>query len=189
MSPQLTPQQVAALKAAIAADVAMNAQSNNDDGNVEVSRLLNLPAVPDFLVWDTAASTNAINDAINYANYTPNDAADNTVMQSNRLLQVNVKQMNLQNMIAFRPSVDASRSNIRKALMDATTALPTGNNGALKDAGGVSGANVLAACQRKASVAEKILAGAPATTGPSTANLLTAQGTITPAEVQAARLS
>jgi hypothetical protein len=47
----LTSAQATALKAAIIADGALNAQPNNSDGNSAIAAAMNLPASPDFWVW------------------------------------------------------------------------------------------------------------------------------------------
>jgi hypothetical protein len=47
--------------------------------------------------------------------------------------------------------------------------------------------NVLAACTRSATNAEKILAGAQETTGTVTANVLGYEGPVSPSDVQQAR--
>lgn len=183
----LTPAQNSALKADISADPVLSAIPNTADGAYEIAAAYNLLAAVDFMVWRTDAPTLSIFDAITWANYTPNDPPDATVIFTNRTLLAQTKQMNLQNMLTSRSQIDASKSNIRAGLRDAVIALPTGTNGAMTSAGGTSGATVLAACMRKALRIEKLFAGANATTGPATAALLVYEGQIQYSDIQAAR--
>ena len=128
--------------------------------------------------WNTATPVSSILDAITWTAYTPSDVADGTVIQTNRIAIVATKQMNMQNMMAFRDTIDASKAGIRAGLRDAVIALPTGVNGALISAGGASGVNVLNACTRLSSRLEVLFASAPVTTGPVSAVNYTVQGTI-----------
>jgi hypothetical protein len=128
--------------------------------------------------WNTATPVSSILDAITWTAYTPTDAADGTVIQTNRIAIVATKQMNMQNMMAFREELDASKPGIRAGLRDAVIALPTGANGALISAGGASGVNVLNACTRLSSRLEVLFASAPVTTGTVSAVNYTVQGAI-----------
>ena len=166
-----TATQKAAIKADIIANTDLNSIINNEDGAFAIAFLYNLPASPDFLVWNTNAAVKDIFDAITWANYTPTDAADNTATQTNRLLAVQTKQMNLQNMLQGRDSIDAGKANIRTGLRDAVIALPSGVGGASVSAGGASGVTVLTACTRKSTRLEKLLSTGSAQTGTVTANL------------------
>jgi hypothetical protein len=137
-------------------------------------------------VWRTDAPVQGIYDAINWSAYTPTDAPDNTVLYTNRLLNIQTKQMNLQNILQGGSTVDASKANLRAGLRDAVIALPSGASGSSISAGGSGGAAVLAACIRKATRIEKLFATQSATTGPTTANLLTFEGAISSDDVQQA---
>lgn len=186
----LTSAQLTALKTAIVANPTWNAQPNNADGNFEVARLLSLTASPTFTVWRTDAPTTSIFDAIDFTKYTPNDAADNTATFTNRALLAQTKQMNLQMMLQGRASINASLVNVRAGLRDAVIAVPTGTSGALTAPGGASGVNVLNACTRSATEAEKILATASQasdTTGTVTARVMGFEGSVTAQDVETAR--
>lgn len=183
----MTPQQLAALKAAIVADSALNSQPMTSDGAFAIAAALNAPSNPAANVWRPDASVQAINDAIDYTKYTPTDAADNTVTYSNRLLLVQTKQMNLQNMLIGRDTVDASRSNVRSALRDAVINLPTGASGANVSAGGASGVNVMNACVRQGKRIEIVMKTGDATTGGVTAAVMGFEGDVSYQEVEQAR--
>ena len=127
-----------------------------------------------------------IGRVLDTATFTQTDAVDGTATQTNRLLAVQTKQMNLQSMLQGRDTVNASKANVRAGLRDAVISLPTGAAGASLSAGGAGGATVLAALTRSATLGEKIPAGAPAQTGPTTATLLQHEGPILYQEVVAA---
>ena len=128
-----------------------------------------------------------IYDAIDWSKYTPSDAADGTAIQTNRLLSIQAKQMNLQNMLQGRDTIDASKANIRAGLRDAVTQLPAGASGAMVASGGTSGSAVLAACMRKATRFEKLFSTGPVTTGSTSANLLVLEGQLSSDDAQTAR--
>ena len=189
----LTTAQLNALRAAIDANPTWVAFPQNSDGYFGLAQVLNVRAVPDFKVWRTETPVTSIIDAITWSNYTPNDVvagADTDPLLTRKigwLLTVQTKQMNLQLMLQGRQALDCSRANVRAGLRDAVIAVPTGAGGANTSPGGASGVNVLNACTRLATEAEKILAGAQETTGSVTANVLGFEGALSPADVQAAR--
>jgi hypothetical protein len=183
----MTPAQNALIKADILASADMNTLANNSDGNYEIARLYNLPSTTD--VWRTEAPTRAIFDAITWANFTPTDVADGTATYTNRILAVQTKQMNLQNMLIGRESIDASKANIRAGLRDAVIQLPTGTGGAMTSAGGSSAVTVLTACVRKATRLEKLLASAPVTTGTVSAGVMGFEGNVSYTDITEARNS
>jgi hypothetical protein len=186
----LTTLQLSALKAAILADGTLSAYPNTIDGNLDMaSQKLNVTASPSFKVWSTRVPVSDIFDAITWSNYTPADAADASVTFSNRLMVINVKQMNLQNMVIGRDFVNASKSNIRAGLRDAVIQLPSGASGAAVSAGGASGVTVLTACLRDALLIEKILTAGSQTTGTVAADVMGFEGQISGADVAAARNS
>ena len=183
----LTQAQKTTLANYISNDPTLSAFPNNSDGAFAIAALLNQTAAPAFAVWRTDAPVAAILDAIDWTKFTPADTADNTTTYLNRTMLIQVKQMNLQTMLQGRANVDASKANVRAGLRDAVISLPSGAAGAATTAGGVGGTNVLNACTRSALLIEKVLAGAPATTGPVTANLLDWEGAIGYQDVLAAR--
>lgn len=187
MGSQLTPEQLQTLKAGILADPELAAEPMDSNGSFAIMNKLNMLANPVVTAWRTDAPTSAIMDAIDWTKYTPTDNADNTATYTNRLLLVQTKQMNLQNIIVGRETVDASKANVRAGLRDSVIALPTGTNGASTSAGGASAVNVMNALTRPITRGEKIFMGAEVTTGTVTARLLTFQGDLTHFDVQEAR--
>lgn len=185
----LTPAQKAIVKAYIDADPVLSAFPPIIDGSYEIAKALNLYPAADFMAWNTSTPVKAIYDAISWEKYTPTDAADGTAIYTNRVLAIQTKQINLQNMLQGRDYIDATKANIRAGLRDAVIQLPAGAAGALVTAGGTSGTTVLTACTRKSNVIEKLLAVGNATTGSVTANLLVFEGAISPDEVQDARVN
>lgn len=186
----LTTQQLATLKAAIIADGTLNAYPNTTDGNLDMaSEQLNKLASPDFLIWNSRTPVQAVFDSIDWSKYTPTDAVDSTVLYSNRLLMIQTKQMNLQNILVGRDTVDATKLNLRAGLRDSVIQIPAGASGANVAAGGASGSTTLAACSRKALLIEKILTTGAASTGTTTFDLPGYEGQISGADVAAARNS
>lgn len=181
--------QLGVLKAAILADPVLAAFPMNSDGAFSIAAALNLPSSPAVDVWRTDAQVAEITDAINWDKYTPTDVADSTALFTNRMLQTQTKQMNLQLMLQGKETLNCSKANIRAGLRDAVIAVPTGASGAVVSPGGSSGATVLAACIRNSLRVEAILAGVDATTGSTTAKLLGYEGAISYQDVAAARAS
>ena len=123
-------------------------------------------------IWRTDAPVDAILDSIDWSKYTPADAADTTVIFTNRMLAIQTKQMNLQNMIIGRDFLNTAKPNIRAGLRDAVIAVPAGVSGASVSPGGPGGATVLAICLRKATNVEVVLSTTTnGTTGPTTARV------------------
>lgn len=189
----LTNAQLTTLKAAINGNPTWAAYPQNGDGYFNLAQVLNITASPAFKVWRTDTPVASIIDAINWANYTPNDAiadadsGDLLQRKNGRLLTSQTKQMNLQLMLQGRDKLDCSKATLRAGLRDAVILVPTGAGGANTSPGGASGVNVLNACTRAATEAEKILAGAQETTGTVTANVLGFEGKLTGQDVEAAR--
>lgn len=189
----LTTTQLQALKTAINANPTWAAYPMGADGYFALAQVLNAQAAPTFTVWRTDAPVANIIDAITWANYTPNDAvgsADTDPLLSRKigwLLTAQTKQMNLQLMLQGRDTLNCSKATLRAGLRDAVILVPTGTGGANTSPGGASGVNVLNACTRPATEAEKILAGATESTGSVTASVLGFEGALTGQDVEAAR--
>jgi len=192
----LSPAQLAALKSAIVANPTWSAYPTTSDGHYALAAALNQPASPTFSVWRTNCSTAAISDAINWAVYTPTDTISEAdtdpaiTRRVARLLIIQVKQMNLQIMTQGRETVNTSLPNVRGGLRDAVIQVPSGASGANTSPGGASGVNVLTACTRNATEAERILATPSSgsdTTGSVTARVLGFEGAVTPTDVESAR--
>lgn len=194
----LSASQLAALKADIIAAsdqacVDLEADPTNADKAFAVKDLYNLLASPDSFVWQTTAPVRDVFDAITWANYTPQDAVpasgDAIHVFNARMLVIQTKQMNLQNMLVGRVTLDASKANIRAGLRDAVINLPAGTNGASVTAGGASGATVMNALTRKATRVEKLLITSSPSTGGVTAGVMGFEGLLTPDDVLAAMAS
>jgi len=183
----MTPAQLQALNTAINATPAWSAIPNNDDGHFALAALLNQAASPAFPVWRSEVPVESLIDGIDGAKYTPTDVPDATATFTNRLLAIQTKQMNLQNLIVGRATLNCSKTNVRAWLRDAVIQVPAGANGANVNPGGTNGGTVLALCTRSATSGEKVLAGAQETTGGVTANVLGYEGQISPSDVQQAR--
>ncbi len=161
--------------AAVQADPTANGHRTAGD-MFSLLAWLNTPG--SVTVWKTNARVDDIIDSITWANYTPNDHADNTTTYLNRTLLSQIKQMNLQLMLQGRQTLDCSKANLRSGLRDAVIQLPTGSGGAMTTAGGASGATTLGVCTRAATRAEGILAAAAQTTGTVVAQILTFEGMV-----------
>jgi len=185
----LTLAQLQAIKADIAANPDLAAFPEGSDGAFDMAVAYNLPPAVPMSVWQTAVPVEAIFGAINWSAYTPVDTADGTVLFQNRLLVIQTKQMNLQNMLTGRTKIDASKDNIRAGLRDAVIAIPAGAGGASVSPGGASGVNVLNVCVRPATRAEKLLNTGSLTTGTVTAFGLGFEGKFTQQIIEEARAS
>lgn len=183
----LTSAQLATLKAAILADPVFSTYPLTSGTSYEIAVAFNQLASPTFNVWRTEAPVKYIYDAIDWSKYTPVDAAAENMIGLQRLMIIQTKQMNLQNLLIGRDTVDASKSNTRGGLRDAVIALPAGAAGANVTAGGSSGVNVLNACIRPATRAEKLFTLGPATTGTVTADIMGFEGLLSQDDVQQAR--
>lgn len=192
----LTVPQQQALKAAITANPTWAAYPTTGDGPTDLAAVLNTTAAPAFPVWRTDCRAASILDAITWASYTPNDrvgTAETDPLLTRKmgwLLEIQVKQMNLQIMTQGRDTLNMSLPNVRGGLRDAVIQVPSGASGAFTSPGGASGVTVLTACVRNATEAEKILATASQgsdTTGTVTARVLGWEGRLSAADVEQAR--
>lgn len=178
----LTSAQLTTLAADIAADGALAAQPLNSDGAFAIAAAYNATASPDYYVWNPRVDVQDIEDAVVWANFTPQDAPDGTATWTNRALACQGKQFNLQLMIAGKTTLDATKPGKRTGLQDALTSIPSGASGANKTGGWNAVQLVLS---RKATRGEKLFAtGTGSQASPATMAVV---GQITLADVQAAR--
>lgn len=189
----LSPAQLTTLRADIIADPVLNAKSLSDDGANDIMLAYNAPAAPAFNVFRTNVPIVDIRDKVTWQNFTPADAPDATVIWTNRALECQGKQFNLQLLFGTGLTFDASKINLRAGLNDATTNIPAGAGGAA-----VSGGwnNILPILRRLATRAEHLFAGQTsgvgvtgtdplgATTNPA---LMGFEGAVTLDDVKAAR--
>ena len=174
----LTSAQLATLKASIASNSGTLATAIAQRDGPVISAFYNAIASPAFSVWRTNVKSQEIFDTITWANFTPNDAADGTAIFTNRLLVIQTKQMNLQNMLIGRDIVDMSKSNIRAGLRDAVISLPAGTGGASVSAAGASAVTLLTVCVRNSTVGEKLFTLGSQTTGTVTADVMGFEGNL-----------
>ena len=204
----LTPAQLAALKANIAANtaqvggVAINALPQTPDNAFAVAAWYNLEAAGPFVVWRDLPMEDVLN-LVTFANMTPLDAvpsvtslpANPTAAQNatynNQVAALHIwngranlcqsKQFNLQNLTLGRSTAPMRRSVYRAGLQDCLTNIPSGAAGATLAANWVG---VRDGAKFNATNAEKVFAtGAGTTAAPAD---LSFEGAITGDEVQAA---
>lgn len=199
----MTPAQLTTLKTDINADPAFAALKATADGRQAIADAYNLTAAPAFKVWQTAVPIDVVQDAIVYANMTPAAAVPTTTtlgasptaaqnatynnevaavhVWKSRALSAQGKQMNLQNLLLGRQSVNFAKANIRAAFQDCLTGLPTGAAGALQAAGWTA---LQTAGQRDATRAEKLYAtGTGSVASPAT---IVFEGSVTGTDVETA---
>lgn len=142
-----------------------------------------------FVVWDSRAKWSDVQNAIDYAKYTPAVANMPTdVAGTNRLLGVLIKLTVQQNMLLGSRDgyLDARDPGVIDALVDTVTGVQSGVGGAVVAPGGASGASVAAAATRFASRVEALYPGGDMTKGTVTANLLAWEGQISEYDIGAA---
>lgn len=184
----MTPAQLSTLKSAILADQTMAAKPMTSGGALEIAGILNAAASPAYNVWRSSTAASDILDSITWANLTPADTADGTILYQNRVLVCQAKQMNIQILLQGRDSLATGRTSVRGGLSDALQGVPSGAAGAPLDAGWAGAGKVKAAITRQASVVEKLFAtGGNGTT--ATPSNLGYEGPISSDDVQAARES
>lgn len=182
----LSNNQLVALKAAILSETDAEFVQYRTEGSTGLmAQWFNVPASPPHTVWSTNVDVNSVLDAIDFSQYTPNQTPDATSapLFTARLLAIQTKQMNLQNMTLGRDKLNCSRDRVREGLLDAVIDLPSGTNGALRSAAGSGGIRVVNAMTRPATRGEKIFASAQDSTGAVTAFNLGYEGQISDTDV------
>lgn len=163
----LTPQQLAALKADILADPALNAQPNNGDGNLEVAKAYLAIASPDFWVWRTAVSRADI-----YHEVSPDGTSWNWTTFKNQ----GVTEQNAWVQMFMGDRANFAKANLRAGVASIFTGSAQAN--AQRD-------HCLAVGRRKANRAEKLFAsGAGSAASPAT---MAVEGALSPADIETAR--
>ena len=151
----LNPIQRATLKAYIQADPVLSLLTTGIDSISTIINTLNAVAVPGYFIWNNSVLTEAINDAITWTNFTPNDIPDTTVLFQNRALICQLKLEQLQALLISRTFFDATKQTQVAGLQDALTNLPSGNAGVNRSAGWASVKLILS---KPATVAQKLFA-------------------------------
>lgn len=203
MTPALTTQQLATLKASIAANAAnvlINGQATaisavpvSPDNAQAVADWYNQTAAGPHVVWRDLPMETVLGLVVN-ANMTPIDAiptdtAAADYLQRNALWQARSlacqgKVLNLQALTAGRTTAPMKRAGFRAGLQDCLTNVPAGASGATLSAGWTG---VRDAAKFSATNAEKLFANGTGSTG-SPADL-SAEGQLTGGEVLAAMTS
>lgn len=180
----MTPSQITAIKADIAASPDLVGKQD-----YQIAALYNLPAVPNYDVWRTEAPVKGVYEAIDGTKYTPADTpllADLPAKAAwflNLCGMINIKQMQLQNLLIGKTEIDASKAGTRSWLKDAVTGVPAGPNGAAINPGGANATAVMNTLIRPALRIEKLLVLRTEQTGVVTAGVMGREGTISPQEI------
>lgn len=165
----LTSQQLAALKADIAADPVLAAKPNNSDGNFDIAKAYNLPAAVDFWVWRTEVARAEI------YNLTSGDGTNwNWTTYKNQA----VAEQNAWVQMFMGDRADFSKANLRAGI----AAIFTGSAQATAQRD-----HCLVMGRRKATRSEKLFAsGTGSTASPATMGF---EGVLSIDDVEAARNS
>lgn len=159
----MTPSQCLTLKTLALADPTAAAllAAGNDMG---LADWFNQPTTT--YIWRTSVPADEVFDAITWAILTPADAPDGSAQYTNRALQCQAKQINLQIMLQGRERIAGVKPTIRAGFQDALLNVPSGVGGATQSAGWAA---VKTALSRFATRAEAALAtGAGTQASPST---------------------
>ena len=184
--PLTTPAQITALRNAIDSETdPVFVGYRNEGATGLMSQWFNQPTNPAHVVWSTGVDVNVLLDAIAFDQYTPTQqpADASAAIFTARLLAIQTKQMNLQNMTIGRDRINCFRNRVREGLLDAVVNIPSGNNGALRSAAGADGTRILNAMTRVALRGEKIFATTSTSTGIVTAFNLGYEGQISDQDV------
>lgn len=151
----LTPTQLAALKADIAADPILAAYPHNSDGAWAVAQAYNLAATPAFTVWKTSVPTSACKTAMVWTEFIGRSVGERDAWQ----------------FMLANGTINAADVNVRQGIAD----IFSGSQGA------TSRANLLAIAKRGATRAEKLFASG--TGSDATPATMTFEGSLTYQEV------
>lgn len=160
----LTQAQIDLLKPVVQADPTASALALAAD-DVGLAAWLNGASAK--TVWRTDVPMRDIFNSIVWSNTTPSMVPDGTTLWTNRNLQCQSKQLELQTLIfGSEGHVDASKANIRQGFQDALTAIPSKADGSNQAAGWLV---VQEAFKRIATAAEAALSsGAGTNADPAT---------------------
>lgn len=186
----LTNEQRAALRAAIDAEtdpVVITARTPATRDDRVIVAFYNADSNPPFYVWRSSVDTETIFDAIDWAKLTcadvatTADSAQVAAAQTNWQLACQAKQINLQIVLQGRNTINATHLKVRKAFSDSLQNVPSGDGGALQDAGWQGAKQAM---YRPATRAERLFATGTGTTG--VPGLCVFEGAVTLDEVSAA---
>lgn len=213
MTTQLTPAQQTALLADIGNNTnqvsvdggtltAISAVPHSVDASFAVAAWYNLQPGTAFYAYYNGVPVHSIIGSIRWKRLTPSDAISvaNYLQQSSACQGI---QFNIQLLLGFQSTLDATQNSVVQGFSDALSAVPSGTNGAVQDAGWTSEASgdvtqptLPQVLSRLATNVEKLFANTaawgqggsgnsqtPGATGPAT---LIFQGTLQPTDVQTA---
>lgn len=137
------------------------------------------------LAWDSSSNWSEIQNAIDYAKYTPATANIPTdIAGLCKLMAIMIKLTVQQNMLlGMVNGVNATNAGLVSAILDTTIQIPAGVGGAVVSPGGAAGVAVATVMARKASKAEALFITTTPTFGGVTAALLSWEGTVTSNDV------
>ena len=137
------------------------------------------------LAWDSSSNWSKIQNAIDYAKYTPATANIPTdIAGLCKLMAIMIKLTVQQNMLlGMVNGVNATNAGLVSAILDTTIQIPAGASGANVNPGGAAGVAVATVMARKASKAEALFITTTPTFGGVTAALLSWEGPVTSNDV------
>lgn len=166
------------LKNDILADPVLGTLPPSSDAIDKIIKAYKEPANPAYFVWNSAVSVDNINNAVDVGKYVSVDPPSASNTYTNLTLNCQTKLMTLHSFILRTGTVNAEKPKVRSGLHLAVTNIPSGASAALQSAAGVDGIDVLNACTRTATRLEKLLVARTETTGPVTAGIPGATGTL-----------
>lgn len=168
----LTSAQIITLRAAALADptaaaffVSAATAPDKETHSYSADLLAYLNGNSTFIVWRSITPVPDVLDAITWASMTPSDTPDGDPTALQREYRCQGKQLNLQVLLQGRDYLTTGKTNIRAALSDALTQVPSGTAGAMVDAGWLGAGKVKATISRPATVAEAMVATGTGTAG------------------------
>lgn len=174
----LTEAQQTTLKNDILADPVLGQLAPSSDAINKIIDAYKVIVTPTYLVWNKAVPVDDINNAVDMGKYVSVEPPASSNTYTNMTLNCQTKLMTLHSFILRTGTVNAEKPKVRSGLHLAVTNIPSGPNAGLQSAAGVDGVDVLNACTRAATRLEKLLVARTETTGPVTAGICGATGTL-----------
>jgi hypothetical protein len=189
MATQFTGPQLQTLKAAILAETDPGFVTARTNGQTGVMAAFFNSDHASVKAWDKNANWEAIQNAIEYAKYTPSVANMPTdIAGLCRLVGILLKLTVQQNLlIGMQQRVDARDVGTIDAILDGVVQVQSGVGGASTSPGGANGVNVANALTRPAKNGESVFGGTDITKGTVTAKILTFEGNISDGDINAAQ--
>lgn len=184
----LSENQLIALKAAILAETDPTFATYRQNGQNGLMAAFLSAEHPAVKAWNKNASWEAVQNAIDYAKYTPAVANMPTDIPGLcRLAGILIKLTVQQNMlIGMQQRIDATDGGTVDALLDTVVQVQSGAAGAATAPGGANGVNVANQLIRPALKCEALFGGNDVTKGTVSAKVLSREGAISDIDVAAA---